>query len=46
METHHKRKEEQWDRNNVDLCEMKQNSMAWRRKWGRWTYNKMNKSIW
>ncbi len=34
-ETHHKRKEEQWDRNKVDLCEMKQNSMAWRRKWGR-----------
>jgi hypothetical protein len=35
METHHKRKEEQWDRNKVDLCQMKQNSMAWRRKWGR-----------
>jgi hypothetical protein len=35
METHHKRKEEQWDRNKVYLCEMKQNSMAWRRKWGR-----------
>ncbi len=26
---------EQWDRNKVDLCEMKQISMAWRRKWGR-----------
>jgi hypothetical protein len=34
MGTQHKRKEEQWDRNKVDLCEMKQNSMAWRRKLG------------
>jgi hypothetical protein len=27
METHHKRKEEQWDRNKVDLNETKLNGM-------------------